>query len=98
MKKKLDDWGLGLSDKLVQIEGRILPQEKIVLGNNIRHESGADVDWTKHLRSSPMLVIAELNQWVIMYPSKLQQEAQDLTRMLQNCGRGMSFSVPPPTP
>ncbi|XP_065212206.1 piwi-like protein Siwi isoform X2 [Planococcus citri] len=98
VSKKLKDWGLGISDKLVEVDGRILPQETIIAGQGKRFQSGPDVDWTKNLRTSPLLVSAPLNKWVVVFPAKLSQEAKDLARMIGDCGRGMNFNVPQPSP
>lgn len=87
-----------LSPHLVEVDGRVLPQETIFAGDNKRFQSGPDVDWTRNLRTSKMLNVVTLTRWIIVFPAKLQEAAKSLARMLTECGRGMAFGVPQPQP
>jgi len=40
-----------LAQKLVEFQGRVLTQEKIVQGQDIKYDAGQYTDWTKELRS-----------------------------------------------
>jgi hypothetical protein len=40
-----------LAQKLVEFQGRILPQEKILQGHDVKYDAGEQTDWTKELRS-----------------------------------------------
>jgi len=44
-------WNMKLAQKLVEFQGRILPQEKIVQGQDVKYDAGQQTDWTKELRS-----------------------------------------------
>ncbi|XP_029341114.1 LOW QUALITY PROTEIN: piwi-like protein Siwi [Acyrthosiphon pisum] len=60
-------WNLTLSNKLVELTGRILQPEPIQSrskGNN----GGEEADWTKHLRSLPMFTSATVKNWYILAP------------------------------
>lgn len=49
----LDMWNMSVAPKLVNFRARVLPQEKIIQGLPGReksYESGANFDWTAHLR------------------------------------------------
>nr|CAD7450892.1 unnamed protein product [Timema bartmani] len=51
VRQDLDEWNLQLSNRLVEFNGRILPQEKILQAQDIKYDAGADTDWTRNLRS-----------------------------------------------
>ncbi|XP_065199972.1 piwi-like protein Siwi [Planococcus citri] len=98
VRAKLDNWGLNLAPNLVSFDGRILPNEKITVGNNRSFPSGDDAEFSRELRNAPLLVPAKLSRWIVMFPSRHAQDAQELSRMIMACGRGMSFHVPDPKP
>jgi len=62
--------------KLVEFQGRVLPQEKIVQGQDVKYDAGQQTDWTKELLSE-LLVIPSFTNWVVMCPSRLQRDAQN---------------------
>ena len=77
VQEDLKLWNMKLVQKLVEFQGRVLPQEKIVQGQDIKYDAGQQTDWTKELRNNPMLVIPSLTNWVVMCPSRLQRDAQN---------------------
>nr|CAD7263546.1 unnamed protein product [Timema shepardi] len=50
VRQDLEEWNLQLSNRLVEFNGRILPQEKILQAQDIKYDAGADTDWTRNLR------------------------------------------------
>lgn len=97
IQTQLSEWGLQLSPTLAETDGRILPNENIYVEGK-HFSSGPDVDWTRNLRSSRMLHTIELKKWALVYPSKMDNVAKTFFRLLQDCGKGMAFQVPPPKP
>jgi hypothetical protein len=51
VQEDLKLWNMKLAQKLVEFQGRILPQEKIVQGYGIKYDVGKQTDWMKELRS-----------------------------------------------
>jgi hypothetical protein len=48
------EWNMRLANKLIEFQGRVLPQEKILQGGQgqeIKYDAGPQTDWTKELRS-----------------------------------------------
>nr|CAD7430757.1 unnamed protein product [Timema monikensis] len=50
VRQDLEEWNLQLSNRLVEFNGRILPQEKILQAQDIKYDAGVDTDWTRNLR------------------------------------------------
>lgn len=47
----MDQWNMGVTSKLVEIEGRQLQPEIIIQGGRgIAHEVGRNADWTQGIR------------------------------------------------
>lgn len=82
-----------LSQQLVEIPGRILPMETIVVGEGKQYDTGPDADWTRNLRSSKMLLNVDLNQWAIIYLGRSEKEVRYFVETLQKCARGMYFNI-----
>lgn len=95
-KETLQRWGLNLSPQLVELDGRVLPAETIIMANNVTFGTGPDVDWTKNLRSNQMLQTVQLTSWLMVYPAKLENQARELFRLLQQTGGSMKFNFPSP--
>jgi diadenosine tetraphosphate (Ap4A) HIT family hydrolase len=51
VQEDLKQWNMKLAQRLVEFQGRVLPQEKIVQGQDIKYDAGQQTDWTKELRS-----------------------------------------------
>ncbi|XP_046667762.1 piwi-like protein Siwi [Homalodisca vitripennis] len=98
VKKEFKDWNLKLSDKLVEVPARQLEMEKILLGGNRIVDAGEECDWTRHLRSSPMLSMPDdgLKRWVIIFPSKVGRDAEAFVSSLLKAGQGMAFRISEP--
>ena len=46
-REQLENWGLQLDPRMIQLEGRNLPQEKILFKNASRL-AGQEADWGRH--------------------------------------------------
>jgi aubergine-like protein len=96
VQQDLKLWNMKLAQKLVEFQGRVLPQEKIVQGHDVKYDAGLQTDWTKELRNNPMLVIPALTNWVVMYPTRLQRDAQNFVTAMVRAAQGMRFVIPQP--
>jgi len=45
---------------------------------------------------NPMLVIPELNGWVVICPNRLKRDAQNFVTNLVRAAQGMRFVIPQP--
>ncbi|KDR24113.1 Protein piwi, partial [Zootermopsis nevadensis] len=100
VRTDLLEWNMRLADKLIEFQGRVLPQEKILQGGHqgqeVKYDAGPLTDWTKELRSNPMLVIPALNNWVVICPNRLRRDAQNFVSTLVRAAQGMRFVIPQP--
>jgi aubergine len=94
--KELKQWDMEVANMLIEFSGRILPQETIASGGNAKYSSGNDADWTRELRSKPMLYSPDLPIWVVMYPITCKNTVQSFVGMLVKAASGMSWRIPQP--
>lgn len=90
--EELSDWELQLDRKLVNFQGRVLPPEKIIQGNNVSYIA-QNVDWTNNLRSNPLLVSGTLDHWAVVTLKKFSRETSQFLDMINRAARGMNFRV-----
>ncbi|CAG9813111.1 unnamed protein product [Phaedon cochleariae] len=89
-------WDLDLADRLVRFQGRVLPQETIVGGNNAKYPAGPQADWTRELRALPMFVAGQIPRFAVVCPVKLKGACQDFVQCLQKSARGMRWDIGAP--
>ncbi|KAF2879557.1 hypothetical protein ILUMI_26606 [Ignelater luminosus] len=94
--RDLREWNLELAQRLVDLPGRILPPEKVFGGGGSEYSAGKDADWTRELRSRPMVHTAALSQWVVICPNRLRNSAQSFVQTLQKACKGMQWNIPFP--
>jgi len=93
--ESLTQWNLTLSNKLVTIPGRVLPQETLQ-ANNHKYPTGNEANWTAHVRSSSMFTCAEIKRWVVLCPQVNGNQIRQFIKTLLQVSRSMSFNLPPP--
>lgn len=74
--QELTDWNLKLNDRLVNIPGRILPQESIVFGSNKKASAGQFADWGRELHSKPLFNCTHLSNWVVICLSRMKYDVE----------------------
>lgn len=94
--KELRQWDFKLAEKLIEFPGRILPVETIVGGNDKNYSAGPDADWTRNLRSNPMFTSANMQNWVIITPSRCFKSAENFSGLLNKASYGMQWKIPKP--
>ncbi|KAL0280141.1 UNVERIFIED_CONTAM: hypothetical protein PYX00_001523 [Menopon gallinae] len=89
-------WDMTLDKDLVRIPARELDPENIVVGGGVKFSSGPDSDWTKKLRSGPMLKNGTVNEWAVIVPGRMRGELLPFLDSLKRASSGMDFMLPPP--
>lgn len=87
---------MSLNNKLVSVPGRKQAPEKILFGSGKVSMTGPDVDWTRDLRTSQLLLAKELANWVVLTPGKWRRDAQAFIELIKRNASGMRFRVADP--
>ncbi|XP_069157940.1 piwi-like protein Siwi [Procambarus clarkii] len=96
VRAELQEWGLRFSQTLCQVRGRVLPGEVITQGGRTFTYDTKEADWYKNVKDVPMNVCQKLTNWVLVFPAKLKQEADDLLSGLRRVGRSLNLAVAQP--
>lgn len=89
-------WGLEISPELVRIQGRILPAEKIYVGENRSYDSRRDANWDRDLRSFKLLKTVNITNWVMLFVSRAGSETKMFIKNLQKVAKEMDFEIAEP--
>lgn len=91
----LVQWNLTLSNKLITVNARVLPEE-ILHGDKKQYPSGKNANWTLNMRSSPMFSRAQISCWVLVTPHQYSSNVGQFTNTLLEVAHGMGFNLQRP--
>ncbi|XP_044264767.1 piwi-like protein Siwi isoform X2 [Tribolium madens] len=86
-------WDLDVANSLVKFQGRVLPQEQVIGGNDARYPAGPQADWTKELRSKPMLHMPKMERLAVVCTGRNKSATQDFVQLLCKTAGGMRWSL-----
>ncbi|XP_037810785.1 protein piwi [Lucilia sericata] len=95
--KILNEWNMQLDDRLVEVEGRILDQQKIVFRDHRKEPSGEQADWTRHCRIGMFTTPSRgLNRWCVIATSRNARELRNFVESLLRAANGMQMQMDRP--
>ncbi|KAK6628902.1 hypothetical protein RUM43_002719 [Polyplax serrata] len=94
--KDLKQWQMKLSKDLIKVTGREFPPETLIGGGQATYSAEIDVDWTRNMRSAPMLKNATFECFVVICPNRLRRDTESFLNVLNKAGMGMRFRIPQP--
>ncbi|ALC39293.1 piwi [Drosophila busckii] len=96
--KVLSDWNMTLDQKLVEVRGRIIDDQRIVFNNKVRVLAGKAADWTSQLRDKQMLTTPTngLDRWAVIAPNRNMRDLETLLNNLNRTSRGLGFQIGQP--
>lgn len=66
--KALSEWKFKLDERLLRVNGRVLPTQKILFGNNRTIEPNSSAQWD--IRSTPLYKGVQIRNWCVLFPSR----------------------------
>ncbi|KAF5274802.1 hypothetical protein FQR65_LT00385 [Abscondita terminalis] len=79
-----------------ELRQRVLPPEQIKCGGNRDYVANQEADWTRELRSNPMVHTVNLEVWAVVCHSRLKDKALGFVEMLKKAAKGMHWNLPMP--
>ena len=89
-------WNMKLSSELVDFNGRVLPPEDIIHGGGFKSKGTHDADWTKTMRNGSMLLMGNLQSWVVICVGHMKRDAQGFIGTLIKAASSLHFNIPQP--
>ncbi|KAG7167994.1 piwi-like 3 [Homarus americanus] len=96
VKAELQQWGLEFSQTLCQVRGRVLPSEVVTQGSHTFTYKNSDADWAREIKDVPMNVGLTLTNWLLVFPARLKQEADDFLSGVRRVSRSLGMVVVQP--
>lgn len=91
----LEAFGVNLDRELVRLQGRVLPQELILFGQNRTLQCDFKADWTQGIRNQ-MFHNVPLQRWGIIYPARMQRDFDEFMKVFNEVARGQQFEMGSP--
>ncbi|XP_060517141.1 piwi-like protein Siwi isoform X2 [Cylas formicarius] len=89
-------WDLEMARDLVEVSGRVLPEETLILRNGTQITGGPEADFTKSLRTAPMFNVAPIDKLAVLCPGRFRQGTNEFVSCLIKVGKGMHFNLGSP--
>ena len=90
------NWNLKLAPECIQLEGRQLAAEKLLLGKNATVTVNAKADWSRESTNNHMLVAVDLKKWAVVYVNKNEDVARSFTNLMTKLAPKMGMKVAAP--
>lgn len=94
--QELHNWHMELDDKPLQMNGRRLPEEKLMLGDRKIISSGPIADWSREITRLPMLRPVALNVWVLLVTQRDEGPAMQFLSTIKSECRNLAMSIAQP--
>ena len=78
------NWNLKLAPECIQLDGRLLAAEKLLLGKNATVTVNAKADWSRQAESTSnhMLQAVDLKKWAVIFVNKNEEVAKSFTTLM----------------
>ncbi|KAG0411858.1 hypothetical protein HPB47_010996 [Ixodes persulcatus] len=93
--KVLNDWGVRLQAGAVTLDGRILPEEKVMMSKKSYQHNGT-ADWGRLLSQDSVIRPVHLQNWVVMHTRRDGERTRGFTSMMSKVCPSMGIQVQPP--
>jgi len=90
------NWGLKLAPTSVQLAGRIINPEKLLLGKGFTFNVNSKADWGRESTNNQMLTAVDLKKWSVLYFSKNEAVAQNFVSLMTKLAPKMGMKVSQP--
>uniref|UniRef100_A0A672KVA6 Piwi-like protein 1 n=1 Tax=Sinocyclocheilus grahami TaxID=75366 RepID=A0A672KVA6_SINGR len=87
VQNELTTWGLSFENRLLSLNGRVLPSERIIQG----------ADWAKEMRGLPLISCMSLDNWLMFYTRRNADVAQSLLQTLNKVSGPMGIRMQRPS-
>jgi len=90
--EELESWGLRLDTRMVDLQGRKLPPEKILFRKNTIL-SNEEADWGRDAVKENVISAVPLHNWILVVTKRDQGKAVDFLNMMKRVGPPMGIEV-----
>lgn len=84
VRQELKQWNLALDNNLIDVNGRVLPPERVIFGGKVAI-TPTNGDWGREMQSKRCLIVKELVDWVVIVSERERRTVQVLLHILCIC-------------
>ncbi|KAK0153788.1 Piwi-like protein 1 [Merluccius polli] len=95
-QKELSTWGLNFDKKLLELNGRVLPAERMIQGSRSYDYNQWTADWSKEMRGLPLISAPPLENWLMFYTRRNANDAQNLLQTLNKVSGPLGIRMQKP--
>ncbi|XP_051508988.1 piwi-like protein 1 [Myxocyprinus asiaticus] len=93
VQNELSTWGLSFENRLLSMNGRVLPSERITQGGRVFEYNPWAADWSKEMRGFPLISCMPLDNWLMFYTRRNADVAQSLLQTLNKVAGPMGIHM-----
>ena len=94
-KQELEKWGLKLEKQMIEINGRVLPIEKINF-RNTSVSAGKEADWGRDMTKENVITPVNISNWLLIFTKRDAQKAYDFYTTMDKVCPPMGISIDEP--
>ncbi|CAF90296.1 unnamed protein product, partial [Tetraodon nigroviridis] len=94
---ELEKWGLAFDRELLNVNGRLLPGEKIFQGSRSFNYDPMNADWNREMRGLSVTSAPHLDNWLLFYTCRIANDAQTLLQNLLKVSGPLGIRLQRPT-
>lgn len=92
-----EEYNVKLEKQLVEFQGRTLPAERILFGNNQQTVMDQRSEWTHSFRNCKLYNPKSLKNWCVITPRMHEVKVGVFVTKMLEAAKGMGFIISPPT-
>ncbi|KAG1974044.1 piwi-like protein 1 [Pimephales promelas] len=93
VQNELTTWGLSFENRLLSLNGRVLPSERIIQGSRAYEYNPWAADWSKEMRGLPLISCMNMDNWLMFYTRRNADVAQGLLQTLNRVAGPMGIRM-----
>ncbi|XP_054269475.1 piwi-like protein Ago3 isoform X2 [Macrosteles quadrilineatus] len=78
----LEEWGLQVPERPLEMTARILNPEQITFGRGFTTNGNPQADWNRDATSQHMLEVVNIDNWIVMFASRDERNAHGYVEMM----------------
>ncbi|CAL1300079.1 unnamed protein product [Larinioides sclopetarius] len=95
-KQVFDNWNVELVSGPVNLDGRIMQNEKIFFGGGATVIASPEADWGRDATNNNVLVPVPFDKWAVVFPKRDSGKIREFVKMLRNVCPKMGIDVKEP--
>lgn len=95
--EELSHWNLSIQPHMLEVQGRVLPQEVVIFRDNVRYPIDPSTgEWSSLTKNNVLVESVAVKHWLLVYPPKNARQAGELADSLFKVGTPLGIMLTKP--